>query len=209
MHRSDPLLKMKLVPKVTANSKKVLLQNKDRSLTTGCLTRNLHHGLNKLDLNPLEAQGWKSQLKKQEELQNSALRTQPQSLCFSISSHRAINRNAQALECGLEKMHSQAVWNPHLQQAVCCFNPRRTSSNSNRLGQPLKTTVLMRAHLNIGKYSGLFRKWSENTLPHDEAGKKGCPLKQSKKITKCAPNMQKNPVTEMHKELIMNPPGFT
>lgn len=50
MHRSDPLLKMKLVPKVTADSKNVLLQNKDSSLTTGCLTGNLHHDWNKLDL---------------------------------------------------------------------------------------------------------------------------------------------------------------
>lgn len=81
MHRQDPLLKMKLMPKVKAHSKNGLLQNKDGSLTPGCLTRNLQHDWSKLHLSPLEAPGWRSQLKKAEELQNSALRILPQGLC--------------------------------------------------------------------------------------------------------------------------------
>lgn len=161
------------MPKVKAHSKNGLLQNKDGSLTPGCLTRNLQHDWSKLDLSPLEAPGWRSQLKKAGRTSELCTQNSTPGPLLS-SSHRAIIRNAQTPVCRLEGC-TPSSRDLRLQQEAGCFT-LRTSSNGNRLDRLLKTTILMRIHFNSAKTVSSLEN-GVKTLPFDKAGEKACPLK--------------------------------
>ena len=152
---------MKLMPKVKAHSKNGLLQNKDGSLTPGCLTRNLQHDWSKLDLSPLEAPGWRSQFKKAGRTSELCTQNPTPGPLLSSSSHKAIIRNAQTLVCRLEETYSQQSgslpsarsWLLHPEDFQQWQQAGPTAENNH----PHENT------LQFSKDSVLFRKCSENT----------------------------------------------
>lgn len=149
------------MPKVKAHSKNGLLQNKDGCLTPGCLTRNLQHDWSRLDLSPLEAPGWRSQLKKAGRTSELCTKNSTPGPLLSSSSHRTIIRNAQTPVCRLEEMHSQQLGSPPSASSRLLhpedFQQWQQAGPTAENNHPHENT------LQFSKDGVLFRKWSENT----------------------------------------------